>query len=76
MKGKWNFREFFAERASSLSFPAINALKVNQRSRKSLDYASDSDPEEECTTETESHTFDLNNSDCESIDSDLEDPLK
>lgn len=56
----------------------INAAKVNERSRKILDYASDSEPEEEAQPINPSAwpTNDLNNSDCESIDSDLEDPLK
>lgn len=51
-------------------------MKVNERSRKILDYASDSDPEDDSTADANGLTYDLNNSDCESIDSDLEDPLK
>lgn len=58
-------------------FPAeILAAKVNERSRKILDYASDSEPDEDASNPTAWPTDDLYNSDCESIDSDLEDPLK
>lgn len=57
----------------------INASTVNERSRKILDYASDnSEPEEEPVAVADNSwpTNDLNNSDCESIDSDMDDPLK
>lgn len=52
---------------------------MNERSRKILDYASDNsagDEEAEVVGATAWPTTDLNNSDCESIDSDVEDPLK
>ena len=70
--------DHFEINSNILSLPAeIDAAKVNERSRKILDYASDSDPaEEEDPIDATALPPTDNSSECESVDSDMEDPLK